>query len=148
MRPSGTVETKLLSKTVAVIDGLLDAKRAENGELRLQLLEATASRLGGFDLEEYEARFGIEALRPSAQLLDDARAIVQSMDDCGIQSALALARLQERPWKPPSVGATARITRISVWRFTWPVAWSNTSSQTCGWSMPHAALVSCSQLFL
>ena len=94
MTPSSTVEGKRLAKTDAVVERIVAGTSADcKPELRLQLLEATASRIGGFDLEGYQARFGHKPVKRAALLIDDARAIVQSIEDCGIHPALALSAL-------------------------------------------------------
>ena len=94
MKPSNTVEAKRLVKMDAVIDSQMSGVRgSEKPELRLQLLEAAASRFGGFDLKAFQELFSIKVVRPAKQLVEDARAIVQSIDDCGIHPALALSAL-------------------------------------------------------
>lgn len=93
MRPSNTVEAKRLAKTDAVIERAMGKSRSNRVELRFQLLEAAASRIGGFDLAEYHSRFCVRTLTTAARLVDDARAIVQSIDESGIHPALALSAL-------------------------------------------------------
>lgn len=93
MRPSNTVEAKRLAKTDTVIERALGKSRSNRVELRFQLLEAAASRFGGFDLAEYHGRFGVRTLKSAARLVGDARAIVQSIDESGIHPALALSAL-------------------------------------------------------
>jgi|TARA_R110002049_G_scaffold12487_5_gene55837 hypothetical protein len=93
MRPTNTVEAKRLSKSDAVIERIMGKSRSDRVELRFQLLEAAASRVGGFDLAEYHGRFGVRTLKFAARLVDDARAIVQSIDESGIHPALALSAL-------------------------------------------------------
>lgn len=93
MRPSNTHELRLLAETDKVIEGLLAGARSKKNEHRLQLLEAAASRIGGFDLETFQKKFGIKAVQPASRLVDDARAIVQAIDECGIPPALALSAL-------------------------------------------------------
>ena len=93
MRPSNTVEAKRLAKTDAVIERAMGKSRSNPVELRFQLLEAAASRFGGFDLADYHSRFGVRTVKSAARLVDDARAIVQSIDESGIHPALALSAL-------------------------------------------------------
>lgn len=90
---SPTLESRRLSRVDAVINRLLGNNRGNRGELRLQLLEAAAARIGGFDLEEYQGRFAVNALHRVGRLTDDARDIVQSVDECGIHPTLALSAL-------------------------------------------------------
>jgi hypothetical protein len=93
MRPSNTLELDRLANSDSVIEKLLSGVRSARNEHRFQLLEAAASRIGGFNLEEFHHRFGINAVKPVAGLLDDARCIVQAIDECGIHPALALSAL-------------------------------------------------------
>jgi len=93
MRPSNTVETKRLSKPDAAIDRIIGKSCSDRVELRFQLLEAAAARVGGFDLAEFHRRFGVRPMKSDALLLDDARAIVQSIDESGIHPTLALSAL-------------------------------------------------------
>lgn len=94
MKPSNTVEAKRLVKVDAVIDSqMVGVQATDRPELRLQLLEATASRLGGFDLEAFQNVFSIKAVRPARLLVENARLIVKSIDNCGIHPALALSAL-------------------------------------------------------
>lgn len=93
MKPLNTFEAKRLSSTDAVIDDLLGKSRSDRGEHRFQLLEAAASRFGGFDLASFHNLFAVRSLKPAARLVDAARAIVQSIDESGIHPALALSAL-------------------------------------------------------
>ena len=102
MKPSSTMETKRLAKTDAIIARLVtSAPPNARTELRLQLLEAAASRFGGFDLEAFLDRFSLKPVKRVGQLIDDARAIVQSIDDCGIHPALALSALARETLDEP-----------------------------------------------
>ena len=94
MTPASTVEAKRLARTEAVVELLVAGTPPDcRSELRWQLLEAVASRIGGFDLEDFQARFQCKPVRRTGPLLDDARAVVQSIRDCGIHPALALSAL-------------------------------------------------------
>ena len=102
MKPSSTMETKRLARTDAIIARLVtSAPPNARTELRLQLLEAAASRFGGFDLEAFLDRFSLKPVKRAGQLIDDARAIVQSIDDCGIHPALALSALARETLDEP-----------------------------------------------
>ena len=59
MRPSNTLELRLLANTDSILEGLLAGSRSLRGEHRLQLLEAAASRIGGFDLKAFQQAFAI-----------------------------------------------------------------------------------------
>ncbi len=103
MTSSSTVEAKRLAKTDAVIKRLVAGTSANcKSELRLQLLEATASRISGFDLEGYHIRFGHKPVKRAGLLIDDARAIVQSIEDCGIHPALAMSALVREAHDEPN----------------------------------------------
>lgn len=93
MRPPKTVELSRLAKIEAIIERILSSVGAPHDEYRLQLLEAAASRIGGFDLEGFQDQFGIDAIKPSAELLNEARAVVQAIDGCNIHPVLALSAL-------------------------------------------------------
>ncbi|MEQ8389849.1 MAG: N-6 DNA methylase, partial [Thalassospira sp.] len=59
----------------------------------MQLLEAASARVGGFDLQAFQQRFSVDALKPALKLIDDSRVIVQAIDESGIPPALALSAL-------------------------------------------------------
>ena len=59
----------------------------------MQLLEAAAARLGGFDLESFQSRFAIAPLERPESLLDLAREVVRCLDATGIHPALCLSAL-------------------------------------------------------
>ena len=87
-----TTEARRLEPAEASIDAFV--RDAGNGaELRLQLLEAVASRLGGFDLGEFQSRFGVLPAVSSGHLLDHARKVVTILDEIGIHPALCLSAL-------------------------------------------------------
>lgn len=62
-------------------------------ELRLQLLEAAAARFGGFDLAAFQQAFGVQALRPVAELLELAAPVASAIERSPIHPALALSAL-------------------------------------------------------
>lgn len=59
----------------------------------MQLLEAVAARMGGFDLEAFQARFGVKPLEYPANLLDQAREVERCLGNTGIHPALCLSAL-------------------------------------------------------
>ena len=87
-----TTETKRLAQAERIIEDVVkdDTNRTD---LRLQLLEATAARLGGWDLEAFQHRFGITPLARVEALLDHAKDLVCSLDATGIPPALSLSAL-------------------------------------------------------
>lgn len=62
-------------------------------ELRLQILEATAARFGGFDLGSFHKAFGIRPRISAAQLLDRAAPVAAAIERTPIHHALALSAL-------------------------------------------------------
>lgn len=93
MKPSSTVEGKRLTKADSYISQCLRGYRGNEDELRFQLLEAASARLGGFDFEEFRSKFTVKALMAPERLLDDARTLVQLLDDTGIHPSLCLSAL-------------------------------------------------------
>ena len=87
-----TVEAIRLAAAEAAIETVIRDRR-DGAELRLQLLEAAAARLGGFDLESFQARFRIAPVEHPETLLDQARGVVRCLDDTGIHPALCLSAL-------------------------------------------------------
>ena len=62
-------------------------------EARFQLLEAVASRLGGFDLTTYQQVFRVRPIAAAQLVLATARAVVTAIDGSGIPPALAVSAL-------------------------------------------------------
>ena len=62
-------------------------------EARFQLLEAVASRLGGFDLAVYQRAFGFEPIAGQNDLLAAALAVVEEIGKTDIPPALAVSAL-------------------------------------------------------
>lgn len=87
-----TIETRRLAAVEAAINAVI-GDRNDGAELRFQLLEAAAARLGGYDLESFYSRFGIVPIERVGNLLDDARGVVKRLDDTGIHPALCLSAL-------------------------------------------------------
>lgn len=93
MKPSSTVEGKRLAKADAYISQYLKRHRANNDEWRFQLLEAASARLGGYDFQEFCFKFGVNLLVAPEHLVNDAKALVQLLDDTGIHPSLCLSAL-------------------------------------------------------
>lgn len=93
MKPSSTVEGKRLAKADAYISKFLNRYRGNGDELRFQLLEAASARLGGFDFHAFCSKFAIKPLMAPERLLDDAKTLVQLLDDTGIHPSLCLSAL-------------------------------------------------------
>lgn len=93
MKSSSTVEGKCLAKADAYISQCLRRYCGHNDELRFQLLEAASARLGGFDFQAFCSKFSITPLIALERLLDDAKSLVQLLDDTGIHPSLCLSAL-------------------------------------------------------
>ncbi|MYF09537.1 MAG: N-6 DNA methylase, partial [Gammaproteobacteria bacterium] len=100
-----TTEARRLAAADAAIKVVV-RDRSDSAELRLQLLEAAAARLGGFDLESYQSRFEITPLERPTNLLDQARRVVRELDATGIHPALCLSALARE-----TLDATSRRTK-------------------------------------
>ena len=87
-----TIEGRRLAAAEAAIEAVI-GQRSDGPELRLQLLEAVAARLGGFDLEAFQSRFDVTPIERPALLLDQAREVVKCLDHTGIHPALGLSAL-------------------------------------------------------
>lgn len=88
-----TLENKLLRVPERRLDSAAARVGWRRDELRLQVLEATAARIGGFDLAEFQQAFGIDPLMPATELMDMARGVVTDIEATGIPPALALSAL-------------------------------------------------------
>lgn len=87
-------EAQLLNSAALVVDDFVKShKSSQRQEARFQLLEAAASRLGGFDLTAYHRAFKIRPIEPCSSLLATARYVVSEIDASGIPPALALSAL-------------------------------------------------------
>lgn len=62
-------------------------------ELRLQVLEATSARFGGFDLAAFHEAFGIKSKGSAAELLELAAPVASALERSPIHPALALSAL-------------------------------------------------------
>jgi len=93
MKSSNTVESKRLAKVDGLIADLVGCYTGNPAELRLQLLEAVASRLGGFDLEAFQLRFGIVPASDVNQLVYDAKCVIQAIEETRIHPSLCLSAL-------------------------------------------------------
>ncbi len=62
-------------------------------ELRLQVLEATSARFGGFDLAAFHEAFGVHSKTSAAELLELAAPVATAIERAPIPPALALSAL-------------------------------------------------------
>ena len=86
-------EAELLSPADELIEGFARKHRSRPYEARLQLLEAAASRLGGFRLEDFQTKFGVEPIAPLSELLQISSGVVERIKRLGMHPALALSAL-------------------------------------------------------
>lgn len=94
MSASRPLEMDYLSQVEKKIDKCIALfKSTDPFELRLQILEAVASRIGGFDLSCFHSTFGIEHLLPTEQLLDIAEPVASALAHLPIPPALSLSAL-------------------------------------------------------
>ncbi|WP_295798032.1 N-6 DNA methylase [uncultured Microbulbifer sp.] len=93
MKSTKTTEAKRLLKVDALVNDLVERHSEDKTELRLQFLEAAASRIGGFSLKKFQKCFQITPIIDNRDLLEGAQDIVQALDDTGIHTALCLSAL-------------------------------------------------------
>lgn len=62
-------------------------------ELRLQVLEATSARFGGFDLAAFHQAFGVQSKKSAVELLELAVPVASAIECSPIHPALALSAL-------------------------------------------------------
>jgi len=86
-------ESELLEPAETLVEAFARPYGRRAAEARFQLLEAVASRLGGFSLKEFHQAFGVRTIAPVDELLDNARSVVERLDVCGSPPALALSAL-------------------------------------------------------
>ncbi|MEP2761483.1 MULTISPECIES: N-6 DNA methylase [Alphaproteobacteria] len=88
-----TREAQLLKSTTIVVDDFVRSYKGKQQEARFQLLEAAASRFGGFDLALYHRAFKIKPVVGRDVLLAAARNVVANIEASGIPPALAVSAL-------------------------------------------------------
>ena len=87
-------EARLLKCAATVVNDFVEGWPNKNHqEARFQLLEAVASRLGGFELAIYQRAFGFEPIADCDNLLAHARTIVEEIEKTTIPPALAVSVL-------------------------------------------------------
>jgi predicted RNA methylase len=93
MRPK-TRELQILSPVQTRIENLVGrVPERQQQEFRLQLLEAAASRIGGFDLDQYRRTFAIKDCFEATEVLLSSEAIVGDLRKVGMHPALAISAL-------------------------------------------------------
>lgn len=89
-----TREAQLLRPAWLLVDEFVaNHPTALTQEVRFQLLESVASRLGGFDLDTYQQVFRVRPIAKAELVRATARAVVTAIDGSGIPPALAVSAL-------------------------------------------------------
>lgn len=92
------IEAEYLAPAEAALTKAAGGGRGSEGfELRLQVLEATAARFGGFDLAAFHEAFGVHSKKPAAELLELAGPVASAIERSPIHHALALSALAREP---------------------------------------------------
>ena len=78
---------------VALAKAVGGKQTASRHELRLQVLEATSARFGGFDLATFHETFGVQSKKPIAELMDLAIPVANAIARLPIHHALAISAL-------------------------------------------------------
>lgn len=87
------LEVDFLAHADAAVRIAAGKLRSDTEESRLQILEACASRFGGFDLAEFHAAFGVDPLIDARALLELASPACAAIQTSTIPPALALSAL-------------------------------------------------------
>lgn len=93
MKRTSTYEEKRLAKAEKYVAECVARRRGGHGELRFQLLEAASARIGGYDFQEFCTRLEVEPVVAPECLLNDAKELVQLINEAGIHPALCLSAL-------------------------------------------------------
>lgn len=93
MKPAQTLEERLLQPAERELTAFARNFGNRKDEAWLQVLEAAASRLGGFDLAGFQQAFGTEPITGVGPLMDAGRRVVAALQCSGIPPALALSAL-------------------------------------------------------
>jgi hypothetical protein len=70
-------------------------------DARFQLLEAVASRIGGFDVAGYWQQFGVNLINGADASLALARHVIEAIEESGIPPALAMSALAREALETP-----------------------------------------------
>jgi hypothetical protein len=77
----------------ALAKAVRDGCGSASFEFRLQVLEATSARFGGFDLAAFHEAFGVQSKKPRVELLEIAAPVANAIARLPIHHALALSAL-------------------------------------------------------
>jgi SAM-dependent methyltransferase len=87
------LEAELLQASELILVRSARSVPGELSEARLQVLEACAARIGGFELKTFQRAFNVEPLLTPQRLVDLAGPVVAEIQKSGIHPALALSAL-------------------------------------------------------
>lgn len=90
-------EVQVLEPATRLLDKLCKEARRSSFDFRLTVLEATASRLGGFSLQEYNNCFGIHPPAEYAWLENSGEKLAQMLSTLPIHPAFSLSILARKP---------------------------------------------------
>src|ERR1700730_10663688 len=88
-----SLDSELLAPVEMLVRDFVRANSANPVEARFQLLEAIASRLGGFSLDEFNAHFKINAVSNAGKLLDSTNRVLKALECSAVPLPLALSAL-------------------------------------------------------
>jgi len=91
------LEVQMLESVNRLLEKLCKDANQSSFDFRLQLLEATASRLGGFSLSDYHQAFDIHPLAEYTWLENSGKKIVQALSSVPIHPAFSLSILSRKP---------------------------------------------------
>lgn len=100
MKERRSYEAELLAQAEKLLEDFVRGAPTDQVETRFQLLEAVASRLGGFPLCELYARLKIQPILDTSILLNHAKTLVEAIEQVGIHPALALSALARERLDP------------------------------------------------
>ena len=88
------LETEYLAPAEAALTSAVGGGHGPTSfELRLQVLEATSARFGGFDLTAFHKTFRVQSKKSAAELLELAAPVASAIERSPIHPALALSAL-------------------------------------------------------
>src|SRR4051794_3861420 len=99
------IEDALLRPASDQLDGVLGDLAGQHGA-RLDVLEACASRLGGFSLASFRDLDGVPHAVPTAEALRAADQVLPTIRESGLHPSLALTALA----RPPLAASERRTT--------------------------------------
>lgn len=91
------LEVQLLEPVNHLMEKLCKEARCSSFDFKLQILEAAASRLGGFSLPEYHRAFDIKASAEYSWLEGAGKRLVEALNTISIHPAFSLSILSRKP---------------------------------------------------